>query len=133
MKRRAAELEFKRSTALQLMDQPAEALKAIHRAKAHLQVGPITFSAPLVDIVMQNCWSWHVCCASTIFEPVRLQTCWRISSSALYSLDSTALHSAFCLWPNSRNVCAAVQGIKVQPVQIMIVFALEYLAAVCVA
>eukprot|EP00878_Enallax_costatus_P001837 GHUV01001995.1.p1 GENE.GHUV01001995.1~~GHUV01001995.1.p1 ORF type:complete len:566 (+),score=283.94 GHUV01001995.1:59-1756(+) len=37
VQRRAAELEFKKSTALQLSDQPAEALKAIHSAKAHLQ------------------------------------------------------------------------------------------------
>lgn len=36
-KRRAAELDFKKATALQLTDQPAEALDAMHSAKAHLQ------------------------------------------------------------------------------------------------
>jgi hypothetical protein len=38
-RRRAAELDFKRANALQLVDKPGDALAAIRSAKAHLQVG----------------------------------------------------------------------------------------------
>jgi hypothetical protein len=56
-RRRAAELDFKRANALQLIDKPGDALSAIRSAKAHLQVGRETCAA-------LHTWGGGLCCLS---------------------------------------------------------------------
>jgi hypothetical protein len=64
-RRRAAELDFKRANALQLIDKPGDALAAIRSAKAHLQVrqrAPLLFMCISCGVVVGRGMLEPTCC-----------------------------------------------------------------------